>query len=86
MVHVCRQAVDEGWVPGQVVGHTGRIRAQGDGAEDPCGEQIRTEATSLGSQVQVELVLQPLIAGIELSNPSHQRDRRRDGWTEGQRD
>lgn len=50
MIHVCRQAVDEGRVPGQVVGHAGCIRAQGDSAKDPCREQIRTEVTSLGTQ------------------------------------
>lgn len=35
VVHVRREPVDEGGVPGEVVGHAGRIRAQRDGAEDP---------------------------------------------------
>lgn len=35
VIHVSRQAVDEGRVSGEVVGHAGCIRAQGDGAEDP---------------------------------------------------
>lgn len=35
VIHVSRQAVDEGGVPGEVIGHTGCIGAQRDGAEDP---------------------------------------------------
>lgn len=35
VVHVGREAVDEGWVPGEVIGHAGCIRAQRNGAEDP---------------------------------------------------
>lgn len=35
MIDVRRQTVDEGRVPGEVVGHTGCIRTQRDGAEDP---------------------------------------------------
>lgn len=35
VIHVSWQPIDEGGVPGQVVGHAGCIRAQGDGAEDP---------------------------------------------------
>lgn len=35
VIYICRQTVDEGRVPGQVVADTGCIGAQGDGAEDP---------------------------------------------------
>lgn len=51
VINVCRQAVDKGRVPGQVVGHAGGIRAQGDSAKDPCREQIRTKVMSLEKHV-----------------------------------
>lgn len=35
VIHISRQTVDEGRVSGEVVGHTGCIRTQRDGAEDP---------------------------------------------------
>lgn len=39
VIHVHRQTVDEGRVPGEVIGHTGCVRTQGDGAEDPCKDK-----------------------------------------------
>lgn len=35
VIHISRQPIDKGWVSGKVIGHTGCIRAQRDGAEDP---------------------------------------------------
>lgn len=40
MIHVTRETIDKGRVPGEVVGHARGVGAQGDGAEDPCsGEE-----------------------------------------------
>lgn len=51
MIHIGRQTVDEGRVPGQVIGHTGCICTQGDGAEDPCGDQSRDQSGNSGFQL-----------------------------------
>lgn len=34
VIHISRQTVDKGGVSGEVIGHTGCIRTQRDGAED----------------------------------------------------